>query len=113
MESLVGSQGLFATQDILTSLSWEAWACLAGRASQTQGWQGVPDAGLAQPGERHACYVPEPDVSQWVMMLTKGQGCCGPAGILLKGEGDWTEAAPAPSPHLCPEILKACTLNPS
>ena len=77
------------------------------------GWQGVPDAGLAQPGERHACYVPEPDVSQWVMMLTKGQGCCGPAGILLKGEGDWTEAAPAPSPHLCPEILKACTLNPS
>ena len=38
MESLVGSQGLFATQDILTSLSWEAWACLAGRASQTQGW---------------------------------------------------------------------------
>lgn len=46
------------------------------------------------------------------MMLPKGQGCCGPAGILLKGEGDWTEAAPMPSPHLCPEIPKAYILNP-
>ena len=108
MESLVGAQGALCyprrlDQSVLGGLG-------------VPGWQGIPDAGLAQLHERHTCYAPEPGVSQRVTRLTKGQGRRGlwawrppPPGC----RGLDTEAAPVPSPHPFPEIPKALTLNPS